>query len=553
MTSRDGAVIRASRRRIRPGAASKRGRSHLPPAAVATGQERLNSVLSKIAASRFGGSSRWKVRRGRRAWIVEVLEPRLALSAGATSVPIGQAIPASVNLTSVFTDAKFNRIPYEQEFSDCVANAVAADIDFNILKSQADGSLIDEGFRPSRLFLYYDSRFLGYQSNVKRSQTAPFTDDTGTNTLPMLTSAATQGIATEGNPKPGFPYPAGADSSLLTKNPGAANYLAARTVRVTSYHEFSKGQLTPAYILAQLAAGEPVLIGISVPTEKAAEGTRGAMAIDPDRLIAGAKGSLPSIPKPGTTYRPGPDGHEMLLVGYNNQKQEAIVLNSWGKDWGKDGYAYLPYVYLNQPWMGDAATIAGVAVSTTPTASIGKLTQLTYRQGVVDGTRGQINVDTQPSSSSANLTATSFDFYSHTNGSHYVTPLVFNFDASSQTYTLTGIGASFKPAGDLAKKNGDAQGIPFVAHFGSADITATSRFGFYDGDVTSAGVNEVVKASIGVIPYSAAGSGSSAWLSSTGPIQPGGPEIGMTLSNTTQANVTLTRADARTYSAMLNE
>jgi hypothetical protein len=63
----------------------------------------------------------------------------------------------------------------------------------------------------------------------------------------------------------------------------------------------------------------------------------------------------------------------------------------------------------------------------------------------------------------------------------------------------------------------------------------------------------VAKASIGVIPYSAQGSGSSTWLSSTAPIQPGDPKIGTTFSNTAEANVTLTPEDSRTYSAMLNE
>lgn len=37
--------------------------------------------------------------------------------------------------------------------------------------------------------------------------------------------------------------------------------------------------------------------------------------------------------------------HAMLIVGYNDRKKVFIVRNSWGKSWGEDGYAYLPYDY----------------------------------------------------------------------------------------------------------------------------------------------------------------------------------------------------------------
>ena len=43
--------------------------------------------------------------------------------------------------------------------------------------------------------------------------------------------------------------------------------------------------------------------------------------------------------------------HEMLIVGYEDDKMVAgggwfIVRNSWGSDWGKDGYGKVPYAYV---------------------------------------------------------------------------------------------------------------------------------------------------------------------------------------------------------------
>jgi len=38
--------------------------------------------------------------------------------------------------------------------------------------------------------------------------------------------------------------------------------------------------------------------------------------------------------------------HVVLLVGYNDDEQQFIFKNSWGDNWGTDGYGFLPYSYL---------------------------------------------------------------------------------------------------------------------------------------------------------------------------------------------------------------
>ncbi len=40
-------------------------------------------------------------------------------------------------------------------------------------------------------------------------------------------------------------------------------------------------------------------------------------------------------------------GHAVLLVGYDDDKQCYLVLNSWGKKWGDGGFFYLPYKYVH--------------------------------------------------------------------------------------------------------------------------------------------------------------------------------------------------------------
>jgi C1A family cysteine protease len=46
------------------------------------------------------------------------------------------------------------------------------------------------------------------------------------------------------------------------------------------------------------------------------------------------------------------DGHAVLIVGYEDGEEAGIgsliVRNSWGATWGKDGYAFLPYAYVER-------------------------------------------------------------------------------------------------------------------------------------------------------------------------------------------------------------
>jgi C1A family cysteine protease len=41
-------------------------------------------------------------------------------------------------------------------------------------------------------------------------------------------------------------------------------------------------------------------------------------------------------------------GHAVLAVGYDEDQQRFIVRNSWGDNWGIDGYFIMPYPYLLQ-------------------------------------------------------------------------------------------------------------------------------------------------------------------------------------------------------------
>ena len=39
-------------------------------------------------------------------------------------------------------------------------------------------------------------------------------------------------------------------------------------------------------------------------------------------------------------------GHAVCAVGYNDEKRHFIIRNSWGSEWGMEGYFEMPYDYI---------------------------------------------------------------------------------------------------------------------------------------------------------------------------------------------------------------
>ncbi len=81
-----------------------------------------------------------------------------------------------------------------------------------------------------------------------------------------------------------------------------------------------------------LAASRPVALGIMLT-----QGFQGA-----------SDGHIP-VPNPEDAPT---EGHAILIVGYEDGPEEGegvlIFRNSWGSDWGEEGYGYLPYTYIER-------------------------------------------------------------------------------------------------------------------------------------------------------------------------------------------------------------
>ena len=123
-------------------------------------------------------------------------------------------------------------------------------------------------------------------------------------------------------------------ATLFTKPPPEA-YANAIKYRPTSYY----GMFTENQFKHCLAAGWPVLHGFAVP------------ASFMDQSVAET-----GIWQPQTNEQIV-GGHAVLRVGYDDDKQAYLTLNSWGAYWGMNGYFWMPYSFAHSDMCDDHFTL----------------------------------------------------------------------------------------------------------------------------------------------------------------------------------------------------
>ena len=189
------------------------------------------------------------------------------------------------------------------QLGSCTANAIAGALEFDQMK-QGD----KDPFVPSRLFIYYN----------ERAMEGTIGEDSGAQIRDGIKSVAKQGAPHERL----WPY---AIARFRTK-PSAPAYADARKHPAVLYQRVARDL---PQMKGCLAAGFPFVLGFTVyeSFESATVASRGHL----------------SMPKPSEKVL---GGHAVLAVGYDSGKRWFIVRNSWGTDWGMQGYFTMPFAYL---------------------------------------------------------------------------------------------------------------------------------------------------------------------------------------------------------------
>jgi C1A family cysteine protease len=172
--------------------------------------------------------------------------------------------------------------------------------------------------RASRLFEYYATRKIEGTTS----------EDSGASIRDAIKAGNKYGVIDESL----YPY----DISKFAQNPGSSIWTTAATHKVTSYHAIADGDL--ATMKSILATGYLIEFGFDVYDYMMSQ----QMA---------TKGFLP-LPGPSESLQ---GGHAVDLVGYDDNmvnpfnkasKGAFIVRNSWGTNWGVNGYFYMSYDYV---------------------------------------------------------------------------------------------------------------------------------------------------------------------------------------------------------------
>ncbi|MCC8038160.1 MAG: hypothetical protein LIP02_08540 [Bacteroidales bacterium] len=221
----------------------------------------------------------------------------------------GREIPESVDLRQWF-----GPVEDQGEQNACTAFAVSSILEYTV--NRGTGNLVDL----SPAFLYWHTRNRSGASNT----------DSGASLYDAITTASERGVSLEAL----CPF----SEEQFSKEPTQAANDDAADRRVTA--AFNVGRDLKS-IKAALASGYPVAVSLKVNKKM------------------GANSAYIPTPNPDD---PGLGFHAMVVVGYNDRGNIFIVRNSWGSDWADNGYCYMPYRYLaNTSLLNAAYTITEVS------------------------------------------------------------------------------------------------------------------------------------------------------------------------------------------------
>jgi C1A family cysteine protease len=193
--------------------------------------------------------------------------------------------------------SKFPPVFEQGELGSCTANALCAIITYNI-----------KDFIGSRLFLYYNERKL--ENDIP--------DDSGAELTDGIKSLQMYGIC----PETDWIY----DISKFAIKPPDKCYTDAAVHKAIQVKNLSN-DIT--MMKNTLLSGYPFVVGINVFESFESE-------------YVAKTGNVP-MPHHNENKL---GGHAIVICGYDDIKKIWIARNSWGSNWGDNGYFYLPYLYL---------------------------------------------------------------------------------------------------------------------------------------------------------------------------------------------------------------
>jgi C1A family cysteine protease len=190
------------------------------------------------------------------------------------------------------------------ELGSCVSHALTSCYELMVKKG-----LPGKFNELSRLYSYYHTRVLEESVN----------EDAGVIYIRnAIKASATYGMCKEAL----WPY----DIAKFKQQPSPNCYIDASNRKIAEYKSVSSN----LEVLEALNQFKPIVIGLTI--------------YDSFMTITDKK---PEIPIPGE-YDFVLGGHSVAVVGYSLPKKQFIIKNSFGTDWGDNGYCWMPFEYFEK-------------------------------------------------------------------------------------------------------------------------------------------------------------------------------------------------------------
>ncbi len=222
--------------------------------------------------------------------------------------------PHAVDAKSLDLRSKFTCIKNQGQQGSCLSFALTSIFEYVMQLNQA------EEYDLSEAFLYYNARDIDGDGSVN--------EDSGSRFKPSIDSLAKYGIALERV----WPY----NDQIYSQKPSDAAYSDAASRKLLSAMNVNR---TVADIKSALADGCPVAASFTLTQSFADYGRAGGYIPMPSDAEIAA-GMNPESEESRHSR------HAMVIVGFSDELQMFIVRNSWGDDWGDNGYCYIPYPYI---------------------------------------------------------------------------------------------------------------------------------------------------------------------------------------------------------------
>jgi Cysteine protease len=210
-----------------------------------------------------------------------------------------------VDIQSIDLREKFNNIKNQKQQGSCLSFTLTSIYEY-ILKCN-DVTEVDL----SEAFLYYNSRKKAGNEDK----------NTGSQLQYAIESLAESGICLEKLCK----Y----DEKVFDKEPDEEAYADALTRRVKKALNVKR---SVEDIKSALSEGYPVAISVNL-YPSFGKNPLGFVSLPSEEEVAEAK--------PDENHR-----HAMVITGFNDENRFFVVRNSWGRDFGDQGYCYVPYSYI---------------------------------------------------------------------------------------------------------------------------------------------------------------------------------------------------------------